>query len=271
MVVSVLALAAPRGSAAEPPSTSLPARAAIPAPAPATQPATGPAASPRERLRVHWILDGSLTLVLGGSWGLTELLEGKLAPAACRWCDHDLNGLDHAGRSLRWHSHVSAADDLRKIAVYGVSPLVTLGPLLWAAFREGGVRQAATDTLIVAEAGTLAAALVNVVRYAAGRERPYIHDLPAAEASKVTDRYLSFYSGHASLAFALAVSSGTVASLRRYHLAPWIWAGGLAVATMIGYLRLAADRHYLSDVLTGAAVGSALGFGIPYLHYRLRW
>jgi hypothetical protein len=34
---------------------------------------------------------------------------------------------------------------------------------------------------------------------------------------------VSFWSGHTSLAFALAVSSGTVASSRGYDLAPLVW------------------------------------------------
>ena len=50
-----------------------------------------------------------------------------------------------------------------------------------------------------------------------------------------------------------------------------MWAAGLTLATLTGYLREAADKHYLSDVLTGAAVGAAVGWAIPYLHYRFRW
>jgi len=30
-----------------------------------------------------------------------------------------------------------------------------------------------------------------------------------------------------------------------------------------GYLRIAADKHYFSDVAIGAAVGTAIGFIIP--------
>ena len=35
-----------------------------------------------------------------------------------------------------------------------------------------------------------------------------------------------------------------------------------------GYLRIAADKHYLSDVLTGALVGSAFGVAMPYFLHR---
>ena len=39
-------------------------------------------------------------------------------------------------------------------------------------------------------------------------------------------------------------------------------------ATTGAYLRIAADRHYATDVLTGSAVGSAIGFSVPYLAHR---
>jgi membrane-associated phospholipid phosphatase len=41
---------------------------------------------------------------------------------------------------------------------------------------------------------------------------------------------------------------------------------GFPVAALTGYLRIAGDKHYMSDVLTGAAVGSAIGYMVPRLH-----
>ena len=39
------------------------------------------------------------------------------------------------------------------------------------------------------------------------------------------------------------------------------------MAASVAYLRIAADMHYFSDVLTGAIVGSAIGIGIPLLFH----
>jgi membrane-associated phospholipid phosphatase len=44
-----------------------------------------------------------------------------------------------------------------------------------------------------------------------------------------------------------------------------IWAAGLALAATTAYLRMAADRHYLTDVLTGSAVGALGAALIPRL------
>ena len=70
--------------------------------------------------------------------------------------------------------------------------------------------------------------------------------------------------------FALAVSSGTIATLRGYRWAPWVWGVGLTLATATAYLRIAGDRHYFTDVITGAVAGSAIGFAIPLLFHNRR-
>jgi membrane-associated phospholipid phosphatase len=82
------------------------------------------------------------------------------------------------------------------------------------------------------------------------------------------DNNVSFYSGHTAMSFALATASGTVASLRGYRLAPVIWVVGIPLATLTGVLRINADRHYFTDVLTGAVLGSAMGFLGPWLHRK---
>ena len=36
----------------------------------------------------------------------------------------------------------------------------------------------------------------------------------------------------------------------------------------MGYLRIAADKHYLSDVTVGAVLGTLIGAGIPLLFHH---
>jgi membrane-associated phospholipid phosphatase len=40
------------------------------------------------------------------------------------------------------------------------------------------------------------------------------------------------------------------------------------MAALTGYLRIAADKHYFTDVLVGAIVGSAIGVAVPYFAHR---
>ena len=109
------------------------------------------------------------------------------------------------------------------------------------------------------------------MKFTAGRERPFVHALPADQkplTARPADNNVSFYSSHTSFAFSLAVSTATVASMRHYRWAPVIWGVGLVSAAAVGYLRIAADQHYFTDVLVGAAAGSAIGFAVPYGFHR---
>ena len=52
-----------------------------------------------------------------------------------------------------------------------------------------------------------------------------------------------------------------------YRLEPW--REGFLIGTAaagVGYMRYESGRHFPTDIIVGAAVGSALGWGIPALH-----
>ena len=107
---------------------------------------------------------------------------------------------------------------------------------------------------MIAEAVALNGALTQIVKFTAGRERPFVHALPADQkplTGHPADNNVSFYSSHTSFAFSLAVSTATVASMRRYRWAPVLWGVGLVSAAAVGYLRIAADQHYFTDVGRG--------------------
>lgn len=61
----------------------------------------------------------------------------------------------------------------------------------------------------------------------------------------------SFPSGHTATAFMTA----TMLSKEYGHISPWISAGGYSVATATGLMRMANNKHWLSDVLVGAGIG----------------
>lgn len=202
---------------------------------------------------------------------LSEAFAADLAPADCRWCDRDaqgidrLNGLDASVRRRLRASSTSGLTAAGDAAGFVLAPLATVGFNALLARRADRSSQILPDAVIVLEAGVLAGDLAQVVKFAAGRERPFVHDLdPAAKAATEhpEDNNTSFYSGHTSMAFALAVAAGRVASMRGYPGARWVWAGGLTVATATGLLRIAADRHYATDVLAGAATGAVVGWAV---------
>ncbi len=61
----------------------------------------------------------------------------------------------------------------------------------------------------------------------------------------------SFPSGHTATAFMTA----TMLSKEYGHLSPWLSVGAYAMASATGLMRMANNKHWLSDVMVGAGVG----------------
>ncbi|MEO6418380.1 MAG: phosphatase PAP2 family protein [Polyangiaceae bacterium] len=117
---------------------------------------------------------------------------------------------------------------------------------------------------------------------AVGRQRPYATECDPARppgqqfvranvCNPPVDNQ-SFYSGHAAATFSIA----GLTCVHHQHFP--LYGGGLpdtmacvgmlGLATTTSVLRLVADRHYASDVLTGTAVGLFSGYVLPsLLHY----
>lgn len=225
-------------------------------------------------------VDIPVTAAAAVGWLTTELLKAQLAASACRWCDVDpsrpdgVNALDAAVRAgLRW-PNPNAGDTASGVTAFLLAPLSALGLVALAEWRGKALARFPIDALLIVEAAVIASAVNQTVKFAVGRERPFVHALPPDQkplTASPADNNTSFYSGHTNLAFALATASGTIASLRGYKWAPWVWAVGLSIATATGYLRIAGDKHYFTDVLTGAAIGSAIGALTPLLfHARVQ-
>ncbi len=224
----------------------------------------------RDRVTYRHRRDLAITLATGTTWIVTEIEKKHLAPSECRWCDETLNGFDAWGRDhLRWESTRSAAR-LSSLTGFVVAPALAYG-LDWAAARHddrgSNIRD---DAVLITQSVTIAADVSQLLKFTTGRQRPYLRPPFPSELSTLTpaDNNTSFPSGHATLAFSAVTSGAEIAALRGYRWAPWIWKAGVPVAILTAYFRVAADRHYLTDVLAGAGVGSAIGFAVPYFGHR---
>jgi membrane-associated phospholipid phosphatase len=219
-----------------------------------------------EELTFDPVRDGAITIGAGTMWLASDLFVDRVVDlGSCTWCDDDgVNALDEAGRALRWR-HRDRADALSNAMAYGLGPASAFGlsaAIGWSS--GGGVRASLIDAGLVLEAAFIAGDLTQVVKLIARRERP---DARAArlrgEPNDDAERNLSFFSGHTSFAAGMATAAGTVASLRGYRHAWLVWTVGAAIAAGTGLLRIAADRHYVTDVVAGAAVGGLVGGAIP--------
>ena len=231
-----------------------------------------------QALEMNWTREGLITGVGGALWITTEaFIKDRLAPAHCRWCDCAADGADTLNGFDRWGRGVAARtpegrhtwSTWSNVVDFGVLPVGVLGAQYLLASGSGApVRYFAEDATIIVESAVVAAVVNQAVKFTVGRERPFVHvleDGQKANTDNPLDNNVSFYSGHTSLAFSLVTAAGTVSELRGYDKSWLIWAVGLPAAASVGLMRMGADKHYLSDVLVGAAAGSLFGVGVPLL------
>ena len=108
--------------------------------------------------------------------------------------------------------------------------------------------------------------ITNFTKNIFDRQRPYSY---YGTNNNDKDSFKSFYSGHTSTSFALAVSSANILSNYTNLNNKFIWFGTLSIASATGYLRIAADKHYFTDIITGAVIGSFIGhFAFKKLHNK---
>lgn len=132
---------------------------------------------------------------------------------------------------------------------------------------------------IDAQSLALTTLVTLVTKHAVRRARPFVRtcseESPPSSECALADRHASFWSGHAATAFTAAglvcVHHANLPIYARRHAGAATCASALGVATAVGALRMASDRHYLSDVVVGAVVGLLSGYVLPHLvHYRVR-
>lgn len=192
-----------------------------------------PVVSPREAAAGAAVLAGAL------------LLDRAIESAVPEGGGHGLEGLsdalNHGGRPRY------AVVLLGGTAVAGA--LAGRGELAEAALHVG--------------AGLAAGGAVNgALKYAVGRERPGDTDDPHRyRPLNGRNRWQSFPSGHATVAFSLA------SALSEEARTPWVTVLAYGGAAAVAWSRVYDDKHWASDVTAGALIGILAGRGtVRLLH-----
>ncbi|MEW5739249.1 MAG: phosphatase PAP2 family protein [Myxococcota bacterium] len=189
---------------------------------------------------------------------------------------------DEAARDVVRLDSLSARYAIRDASDVTIA-LMMMGPLLGdalvtTAWYRRSPAAAFRMAIVDLEAFAITGALQGVTNVLVSRERPYGRTCGAetpADAHDCTSsvRYRSFFSGHSSFAFTGA------ALMCSQHLRFKLFGGGGAeiatcavsftVAASTALFRMMGDMHYATDVLTGAAVGTLVGFLVPAIHERV--
>lgn len=168
----------------------------------------------------------------------------------------------------RWSAGNSSdrADDLSYIPFFGsfAMPLALL-------INQNERSHAGQISVLYIQTMATTGALYTITAGLVQRSRPLVYN----ESLPVDDRLASkeqrsFFAGHTA---ATAAATFFVAKVFNDFnpdspLKPYVWAFSAAVPAYVGYLRLKAGKHFLSDNLIGYAVGAASGILIPELHKK---
>jgi membrane-associated phospholipid phosphatase len=236
---------------------SLPAYAE---PEPETQREPWYAGRPGRRRLQHLAIAGAF----GASYLTLVVLKPKLIPDACRWCEP--SSIDRSVRNALVWNNTGRANFLSNLDTYVLAPAVGFG-LLIAVDHDAGWARFLDDVIPVAATVAVSGTVTQMLKISVGRRRPEAQFGDPGRATTRSDN-LSFVSGHSSLGFAITASAGLICHWRHYWTEPYVWGAGIALSLSTEYLRMGADKHYLSDVLAGGAVGLASGLLIPRLMRR---
>jgi PAP2 superfamily len=155
--------------------------------------------------------------------------------------------------------------------------LVDVLAVAWIGHRSPEV--AGQMALMNTEAFAITGFLSFVSNATIRRERPYVRECitgqrdPGFPGCKPAGQSEGFYSGHTGIAF-----TGAALTCMHHANLPLYGQGGvggvvacttaMASASLGGVMRLLADKHYVSDVIAGTAIGLASGLLVPWFHYR---
>ena len=275
---------APAASAAastppSPPVTAVPSSPTQLSLRPPDDPTTS--SSPPRSLRVKWRADwprfhpveyGVTAALIGGVVAL-NFVGGVKDPIWTARNDFDEAIRDGIrGRSAGTRRTAQDLSDAFYYAGLGYPIVDTVG--MWGVRKSGDV--AAQQFLITLEAMAFTGFWSFISNATIARERAYVRTcsdanpptFPSCESDGKAD---GFYSGHT----AMAMTSAAATCSHHIHVPLYgnvgdviACASALGGATATGVLRLVADKHYATDVLTGMAVGFAAGILIPEVHYR---
>lgn len=206
-----------------------------------------------------WLASGTLLLAGGGLYAQSRVQ--AFSPAALTALNtNDVPRIDRSNLGV-WRPGVAKASNVAMLAV-GAMPLAIF------AGREPR-KDILKIALMGAEAGLTSLGLVDLTKGLVHRTRPFMYGQAAPLDEKLKqDARLSFFSGHTAF-----TATACFFGAKLFHdyfpeskLRPWVWAAAALVPAGMGYLRMRAGKHFLTDVATGYLVGGAVGYLVPLLH-----
>ncbi len=215
-------------------------------------------AGPRSVYQVEPAIDAPVIVAGVLAIAIPYAFAGDLIHPRCPCDPAEVNALDRhvIGNHNKFLDDVSDA----------TAGIVLVAPLVLDAVDVGASRALVEDATVFAETLAVNAALVNAAKYTVQRPLPRTY---AGDPTLLNQPggYRSFYSGHVSVVVA-ALSITAVTLGARYGQRIWPWILVATLGSMVAAERVAAGRHFYTDVAVGAIAGATVGTLVPIAHLR---
>jgi membrane-associated phospholipid phosphatase len=162
-------------------------------------------------------------------------------------------------------------DDLDKFSYYPFYAVMPL-PLILLADKHIS-KNAGTVGLLYLESFAYTGVLYTASVYFVDRFRPDVYNTSLELGYRKNGNFRnSFFAGHVAVVAGSTFFIAKVYSDYHPH-SPWNWVfygASIASTAAMAYMRLEAGKHFPSDILIGAAIGTAAGILTPELHKVMR-
>ena len=137
--------------------------------------------------------------------------------------------------------------------------------------NENERNNAGQISVLFVETMATTGALFTITAGLVEKSRPLVYNESLDEEKRIdSDEQRSFFAGHTA-----ATAAATFFAAKVFNdfnpdspLKPYVWGVAAAIPASVGYLRIKAGKHFLTDNLIGYAVGAASGILIPELHKK---
>lgn len=175
---------------------------------------------------------------------------------------NDVNGFDRF--SAGYYS--DKANDDSYLPFYGAfaMPVVAL-------LNKNVGRKAGQVMVLYLETMAITGAMFTLTAGSINRPRPLVYSSEAPMGKRMSkNSQRSFYAGHtAATASATFFAAKVFADFNPDSKArPFVWTAAAIVPAVVGYQRLKAGQHFLSDNILGYGIGMATGILVPHFHKK---
>ncbi|MBF9237925.1 phosphatase PAP2 family protein [Hymenobacter sp. BT683] len=214
--------------------------------------------------RTSFLVDGSITAgltVLTGTGLYLVQQKSGLTPEQLAALDrNDVPKIDRFAAG-NYDERAQTVSDLLCYPTLLIAPgLLALNPEVRG--RYGQVLGLYLQTMLATDA-MFTMTVGNVYRY-----RPYLYGTEGGGRRSGKIATNSFFAGHTA-----HTATATFFAAKVFHdfnpgstAEPFVWGAAALVPAAVGYYRLEAGKHFLTDNIVGYAVGATMGIVVPQLH-----